>query len=436
MRLRSLLIPLVSFIASVGSLAAQPKPLSLPTNGVLADQAWDIRLGMLPVEKRFAVITRAYQKSPSDPSIKAHYAEYLVGGKNWGGPEGRAAEGVALATEAADAGNICASRVIGLAQVFGLGTPTKTRQGSYLLEAAAQDGDVKAMIMVGQAGLHETELDQTVSLAEAWFRQAAKRGYPEPLYKLGLTYEKNRDGKVISIPKAAGLLYEAARYGYYPAYTRMKQVLKQQDAAPEMRRAACLTLLWYGALGENSLQTSRVGSAALELETHYPEDAEALAALGHMYCSGEFDMRDMKKAFAFFTKAAALGSDDARCERANMQAEGMGVPADPVAALAVWRELEKKLHPGALASLGYYSYWGSLKGAGLPKDENKAYGYSRMAAAAGDLFGQHNATLCFSHGIGTEKNYLLTIAYCQAAALRGSKPAQKELPKLVSAAFD
>lgn len=436
MRFIACLVSLASFIAATGSLAAQSDPVSLPTNAALIDCAWDYRLASVPMEKRFALIERAYEKNPSDNAIKSSYAEYLVMGKSWGGPDGRAPEGLALAQKAADDGNTIAVRVLALAKAHGIGSDKNLRLAAALFDQSARDGNINSMVILGNVYLDERNLGEKISMSETWFRVAAKRGRPEHLYKLALIYEKNRQGNVISLPKAAALMYEAAHYGSVEAFKHMKQVLKDKDAAPEMRRAACLTMLWYGALGHTSLQTSRVKDAARELETLYPNDLEALVSLGRMYRSDEFGMRDMKKAFGFFDKAAALGSDDGLCERAVMQAEGAGVPADPVAAVAAWRELEKKGHPGALASLGYYSYWGSLKHDGLPKDEKLAYGYSRMAAAAGDLFGQFNATSCFTHGIGTEKNYLLAITYSHAAAQRGNKAAQKELPKLISAAFD
>lgn len=435
MRLFPSVLVLISILGTLTAFA-QNEAVMLPSNGALADCAWDVHLSSLPQKERFETIRRAYEKNPADLSVKAHYARFLTLGKEVGGPENRVAEGLKLAKETTDEGNTTGELVLGLSYAYGIGTERNLEWATSHLHNSARAGNVSAMVRLGYAYFQESSLGSATSPSEFWYRLAAKRGNPSPLHALAVAYEKPRDGQPVSLSKAAGLFYEASIYGSFESFTYLKKVFKQKDAAPEMRRAACLSMLWHATLGDSSLQGPRVKEAALELEKLCPEDPVALVALGCIYRSREFFMDDMKKAAAFFEKASALGSDDARCELASMQAEGLGIPANPGAALATWRELEKKGHPGSLAALGYYSYWGSLKHDGLPKDEKTAYAYSRRAAAAGDLFGQHNVTLLFSHGIGTEKNYLLAVLYSYAAARRGYKHDQKELPKLITAAFD
>lgn len=407
-----------------------------PPNPSMADNILGIRLGLMSEAKQFSYLERAYKRSPQDLVIKAHYAEFLIMGKHWGAPEGRATEGVALAREAMNAENTTGFRAMGLALGAGLGVPLNPNEALPLLQHASREGNIKATISLGYLFLNEASLGLKVSPSEECFRKASKRGFPEGLYQLATIYEKNRAGQTISIAKAAALMNEAAQYGSIDAFKRLRQLSKEKDTAPEMRRAYCLTTLWYAALGSPMLQSSRVGVAAKELEALYPNDPEALVALGRAYRSGEHDLRDMKKALELFSKAIALGSLDARDERATMLAEGLGVKKDPAAALAEWRALELLEHPGALANLGYYSYWGSLEEAGIPKNASLTYAYSLRAAEAGDLFGQHNTALCYASGIGTERNYALAVAYSQMSAKRGTKQDQKELPKLITAAFD
>lgn len=434
MRSATLLSCLFLAIIHACTLRAQTEAEMMPTNDALIDNAWTFRLALLPGSKRLKFVKAAYEKNPADVAAKAAYATALVLNEE---PKSPKDEGLKLAQEAADAGNSAGSYVLGCAFFYGVGVERNEKRGLYLLSGAAKSGNLAALHQMGEVYFVESNFGPGVSASEFWHRLSAKRGNADGLFHLAQAYEKPREGKQpLSIAKAAGLYYEAAYYGSNEAFAYMKRVFKQKDAAPEMRRAACLTLLRRGSLADDSLQSSRVQQAADELEHRYPEDPVVLTALGNMYASGEFFMNDPKKALAFYDKAAVLGSDDARCERAAMQARGLGTDADPAAALAVWRELEKKGHPGALSQLGYYSYWGSLKNDGLPKDEKAAYAYSRRAAAAGDAFGQHNASQCFALGVGTQKNYMLAISYCFAAAGQGFRQQQKELPKLVTAAFD
>jgi TPR repeat protein len=410
-----------------------PAPLPNPS---LADNILSIRLGLMPEAKRFAYVEREYKRAPQDLALKANYAELLIMGKDWGGPKDREAEGVALAREAMKAESTTGYRALGNALIFGRGIKQNFNEALPILQQASREGNTQASVSLGYLLLNEASLGLKVSLSEECFRKVAKRGFPEHLYKLATIYEKNSAGQTISIAKAAALMNEAAQYGSVEAVKQLKQLSKEKDTAPEMRRAYCLTTLWYGSLGSTSLQTAKVVAAAKEMEAVYPNDPEALVALGRAYRNGEHDLRDMKKAFELFTKAIALGSNDARDERASMLAEGLGVKKDTAAALAEWRALELLDHPGALARLGYYSYWGSLQEAGIPKNASVAYAYSVRAADAGNFFGQFNTAQCYASGIGTELNYAMAVAYSQAAAKRGSKQAQKELPKLITAAFD
>lgn len=433
---------LFTFAACIATLVAQPAAHAQsepgPANATLtlADNILDIRLLIMEPRKRFAYLEREFRRTPQDLPVKARYAECLIIGESDNGPKGREVEGVALAREAMDAKDSTALRAMGMAAALGRGAPQNIQDAISLVRRADEAGNTKATAMLGLLLFDEKTFDENTSESEDYCRKAARCGYPEALFKLGMLYEKDSTGFPISISKAAALLNEAAQYGSRQAYDHLKERSKEKVPRPELQRAYDLATLWYAALGSNMLQTPGVSASAKELEALYPQDPESLYVLGLAYRSGEYGLRDMKKAWGFLDKATTLGSNDARCERAAMLAEGQGVKKTPAAAIAEWRLLEKQNHPGALSYLGYYSYWGSLDDEGIPKDAAKCYDYSKRAADQGHYFGQLNVSQCYAFGVGTEKNYAQAVGYCRASAYRGSKRARRELPKLISAAFD
>lgn len=402
----------------------------------MVDCAWFLRLWDLAEEKRFEIVRRAYEKKPDDLATKAQFAKLLILGPKAGGPPDRAAEGVALAEACTQQGSNAGQFALACAKRAGLGTPKDLALGNHLLRSSAEAGYLEAILDLGTSILSAEPAVSNADEAEEWLRIAARRGAPHALYRYATSLEKPRTGQVVPHEKVATLLYDAAKYGSGKAEERLKAVRKDPSAPPVLRRAAGLFILWQGALGYDGIFPAQLKITARELEATYPDDPEMLLALGRLYKSGENQMRDFKKAYSLLSKAAALGEDDALAERAKMQAEGLGVPADPAAALVAWRELEKRNNARALGILGYYSYWGSLKADGLKKDPHAAYAYSRLAAAGGDFFAQSNITFCFAHGIGTAKNYKLAVLYSHAAAYRGNRKAKQELPQLLTAAFD
>jgi len=420
--------PLVTPSAAEPAPAPAPAPLIGGLSPV--DAAFDIRLDLLLNEKSpaaaFAFVSKEFARDPR-PHVQARYAEFLIEGHDWGAPDGMAEQGIALAREARGKGSLHALRIIGWDLVTGRHSARNPALGVVFLRQAATAGNANAMISLGDVYLRGIGVPVDLTSAEAWFLRAAWQGKPHSLFRLAEAYEHLTPPNPA---KAAMLCYEAASRGSGSAWKHLEERVAQND--PAATRVSQLYLLSRAVLGAD-YTTKKVRTALAGLETNYPQDPLALLAVGRLYASGRYVTIDLKKARACFERAAALGSDDAQADLAQLYAEGRGVPKDPDRAVATWRELAAKDNACALAWLGYYSYWGSLGADHLPKDAAQAFAYCVRAADLGDVHGQCNAGACHEFGIGTPVDYALAAHYYRSAAWRGERRSNEQLPKLLRA---
>lgn len=397
------------------------------------DEAFAISVEMSAEQKGlpacYAYVEENYKRDPR-PHVKSCYGEFLLYGKAWGAPDGRNKEGVALLEEAQKEGSANATRALAWLYINGYFVPKDPQRGIAYLKSACDAGQVEAMAILGnvyRSGVVGVPI--RLDEAEKWIRRAACEGKPKYLDDLAADYEKGRGLTQPNLTRACQLYYESHIFGNRAAATANLQRLAMAGV-PGAARAHHLAVLWDSLYGE-IYTTKQIKESVGLLTEDYPDDAEVLVALGRVYRAGNY-YKDNKKAAELFRRAAEMGSDDARCEQAEMLAEGIGEKKNPSAALAILRELEVKDNPGALRLLSYYHYWGALKGTDVVKDPAKAFAYAKRAAGAGDLLGQVWLGKCYEHGIGTEVNYGLAARYLRAAGVRGAKKSYIEAMKLIN----
>ena len=425
----ALALPLFAGAAVAADTALAGKPAAAPLSLAPADVGLDIRYDLLRDEAAgFKLLEKEFARDPR-PHVKARYAECLLGGEAWGAPAGQEERGLALAQEALRDGSIHALRVVGWELMTGNRLERNISAGMRCLLKAAETQNPNALCTVGDVYLLGVGTPVNPGMAEYWYLQAGYFGKPHRLYRLGKVYEVGSGSARPDLAKACTLYYEASTRGSGEALRRLHELAATGE--PHALRGDQLATLWGASIGD--LHTSKVVRvAAQSLETNYPEDPQVLFALGRLYVSENGGFRDFKKAYALFDKATKLGSADARSQRAKLLAEGVGVKRDQVQALAEWRILERNSNAEAWSCLGYYSYWGSLKDANLPKDAALAFAYSKKAADRGDVFGQMNVAACHEFGIGTPTDYALAAKYYWTVARRGSRYAQEKVGKLIS----
>ena len=109
----------------------------------------------------------------------------------------------------------------------------------------------------------------------------------------------------------------------------------------------------------------------------------------------------MKKAFAFFRDAAALGDANGLYNMGTCYARGLGVAQDDKRAYECFKSAADKGHPQAVNNLG----WCHLKGKGVKEDHTEAAKCFARSADMGNAEGQLNYALALLSGDGVAVNH-------------------------------
>lgn len=423
--------PLFAFLCLC--LAAIPAAADLAPADPARDDAFDIKHeGLLATKDRataYAFVYEQLQKSLR-PRLLARHGSYLLQGEAWGAPTGYAAVGFQEIQAAAATGDTFANAALGFQLLVGEHVARDPARGLQLLTDAATGGDVDAMVLLGQAYQDGIGVTADLTLAENWFKRAAWAGRPFPLAHFGDRWIDKTITNPIFPDLAIAVWLEAARYGSGSAHQRLEWLTRPETYFPGAQRALHILLLESVALGAD-VQRKRVRAAMDDLARDYAKDIDALLARALVLSTPGGGAYDATEAARLVQTAVDLGSLRARSIQASFLAKGIGLKKDPAAALAIWRELEDKNVPHALAMLGYHSYWGSLGKNLLPKDEALAFRYSARAAALGDYFGHLNTGYCYLHGIGTDENYARSLRHYYAAEYQGSLVARTMTRRLL-----
>jgi TPR repeat protein len=127
-------------------------------------------------------------------------------------------------------------------------------------------------------------------------------------------------------------------------------------------------------------------------------------------------------AFREFSAAANSGSAEGKHLLASLYYQGHGVERDLKRAVALFTEAAAANYPPSLANLALmYS-----NGDGVPKDMNVAVQYGIKAAQTGDVQSQFNLAQAYRKGAGVVQDYSKAAYWYRKAAEAGSQSAQNE----------
>lgn len=384
-----------------------------PARWTDADEGFRLRVRQLLREKGHEAAVLFVQKriaKKPNPNVLATWAEMSIHPDAYGLPADRVDAGFALLREAASEGSALACRCLGYELLAGDRISADPELGRRLVGWAAAAGEPGTAAVRGLISLYG--LDGKVDLAEAE-RQcfiANSLGDASALFHLGEIYEKRPFDRERYTAKALDLYLIAAR-NYAPARKHLLGLAAQENNDAAHKRSALL-FLWISYSGDNT-RHQETAEAIAYLQQHFPDDPDALVAIGRMYCSDRSQYLDIKNGRALLEKAASLGSDDARCELAWLQAIGTGFTRDPASAVATWNELAGRNHPGALSALAWFQVHGGLPG--IPVNGLGGFLNARRAAELGNADAIVTLAQCYADGIGVTRDYALAARYFYAA---------------------
>ncbi len=128
---------------------------------------------------------------------------------------------------------------------------------------------------------------------------------------------------------------------------------------------------------------------------------------------------DYAKAIEYYERAIALGYPWAMNNRARMHDQGLGGPADPEAAAALYAQAAEMGLPIAQNNLGL-AY---LHADGVDEDLGRAVGLFREAAAGGYMGAVNNLGAAYVFGYGVAPDPMAALALYRMAAERGAPQA-------------
>lgn len=222
---------------------------------------------------------------------------------------------------------------------------------------AAPPGDPEAERLFAEA-MRADARGTPAAQAEAFekFRQAAERGLPAALYRVGRAYDKGL-GIARDAAAAARWYQQAADVGSVPAMAALGTMREHgEGVAPDLAEALRLYRLAADA-GDPWAQTS----------------------LAYLFQQGRGVARDLAEARRWYGLAADQGHARALFNLALMHVRSEGGPQDLAAAAGLLRAAVDKGHAGAGRELAYLND----EGRGVPRDRKAAARLLLAAFAAG-----------------------------------------------------
>ena len=280
--------------------------------------------------------------------------------------------------------------------IYEINASNRQRDGIKLLHEAANEGNVKAMNILGMAYCDGQIAGFIVGRkpveAVKWFSKAAELGHLGAMNELGQMYLFG-EGVEKDIDKAIELLIEAANLGNAQSMFILGRLYHFGDKIPRNEQKA---FEWYSRAAENGMLPARKNLLLLKnfmarIEK-LGDDTDAIAKAHEaetLFLAGA-TKQNIDEKLNCFEKSAALGNAD------------------------------------ALASIGTMY----LNGYGVKKDVNKARELLQKAVDAGSALALGALGVMYESGTGVEKNYAKALKYFQRAADKGDEQAMANLGRM------
>jgi TPR repeat protein len=230
-----------------------------------------------------------------------------------------------------------------------------TAQDIPALRQKAQDGDVTAQYMIGQAYYLGKGTARDYGEALKWYRKAAEQGNSLAQFALSIMYSQGQ-GTSEDAGESLKWAQKAAEGGLANAQFFWGYFIEQS------RRDYSEAAKWYRKAAEQGI-------------------VPAQNAMGFLYEQGKGVRQDLKEAVMWYRKAAEQGDANAQSNLGSMYSAGKGVGQDFNEA-AKWFRLsaEQGWAAGQANLAGLY-----LLGQGVPRDLLSAYMWCSLAALAGTV---------------------------------------------------
>jgi TPR repeat protein len=376
------LVPLGRHLRN-GDLVERNLPLSLTFFDKAALQ------GNATAAYEYARTVLAYPDAATEPMRKAAFARLQV---------------------AAEQGHVKAAVVLGDALLNGNGVDPAPAEARHWYEKAAEGGSTMALVRLGDFYTRRADTID-VSRALEWYRKAADANVSTAMIRLGRMFNEGQ-GVPQDYALAAAWLSRAAAAGSGPAmvelsalYSRAggpghfnlaREALEKAVRAGDTRASIALAKL-YIARGERAL-----AEAALKKSAD-GGDLEAALQLAELYLSGGTDQVNLARRWLSFAEKAAAGNDELMVRVALLQVKDSGLAHQGASTL---ESLVRKNHTGAMTALAQ----ALLDGTGIAPDPGRAEILLRRAIQLGNDGARFVLAKAYREGNGIERNPVRAVA--------------------------
>ena len=303
---------------------------------------------------------------------------------------------------AAQAGDMKAAVEVGNLYAQGEGTSQNGLQAAEWYRKAAVDGSSEAAWLLAQLYITGVLIPQDLEEALTYLQLSARAGYAVSQAEMGRFYEQGLAGLPVHPAQALYWRFLAAQNGDKKAQALVQQVEKED---PELF-SQIQTFL-------DTLALAKQGNAASRLEA------------GRAYHSGFPVVRDDEQAAFWLTSAWEENqSVEAACELAELYQNGWGVEKNEAKALELLGAAAEKKNPLAQYLLGERAYKGEN-----PKYED-AFAWFSNAAEGGYPQAQYMTGFMLMQGQGTPRSVPLAIKFFRDAAEKEHTAAQYVLGQI------
>ena len=225
-------------------------------------------------------------------------------------------------------------------------------------------------------------------------------------------------------------------YAYYKGEGVTKDVneaFKWMQKAANQSNASAQN--WMGYFYDHGIGTEKNDAKTIEYYTKADNNGNGQAAyyLGMRYFDGNGVERNRIKAFDLFLKSAVKGDNGGRLMLGKCYENGYGTLRDYGASARAYYEgsdknqncadafkallerLQNTAYTDPLAAEGLAKIY--RNGLGVPKDENRAFNYFKIAAEGGQVNSQTALGECYLNGKGTAQNYSEALKWFTKAAV-------------------
>ncbi|MBR2372890.1 MAG: SEL1-like repeat protein [Lentisphaeria bacterium] len=344
------------------------------------------------------------------------------------------------------------------------------------LRSSALNGDLYAMIRLGDEFFRGKNRPRNPDLAAFWYRKAALKKLPLGLYKFGVCHEfgigvkkdirqayeyyqaagnlgsaqlrladmllsgVHANSTLGAIPpdkvRALKIMRKLCRANYYPALLKLAKTLyadplwrknhaseiysltlRSSNASPTPPEVMVFhaELLQHGI----GVKPDHVYARALLELAARAGDPEGMYRFATILEAGIGTSPDPAKSFSYFQKAAASNHPGAITRLGEFHLSGNFLEHDPGMAVKYFQKAAEQKFPPALRKLA----WCCENGIGTAKDPVKAFSYYEQSASLGDAEGTYRTGLCFLNGSGVKSDAVAAVYYFRRGAALGSREA-------------